>query len=55
MAAHRFARTLERLLEIEAPLLRFFTDSAAAHMDRDADLDEMVERAIPVFEAAARR
>lgn len=35
MATHGLSRSLERLVEIEEGLIRFFTDSAAARMDPD--------------------
>lgn len=35
MAAHSLSQGLGRLVEIERPLIRFFTDSAAARMDHD--------------------
>ncbi len=61
MPIHRLAQSLERLLEIEAPLIRFFTDSAAARMDRDdPETCDFVagnpqEMALPSFVDALRR
>ena len=61
MPVHRLAQSLERLIEIEAPLIRFFTDSAAARMDRDdPETCDFVagnpqEMALPSFVDALRR
>jgi aspartate aminotransferase len=59
--AHRFSATIDRLLELEAPLLRFFSDSSYARMDPDdpevADLvaGNPQELALPAFVDALQR
>ncbi|MGH2636178.1 MAG: aminotransferase class I/II-fold pyridoxal phosphate-dependent enzyme, partial [Actinomycetota bacterium] len=61
MTAHSFSRNLERLVEMERPLIRFFTDSAAARMDHDdpetCDLlaGNPQEMALPQFVESLRR
>lgn len=61
MGRHRFARRMDRMLELEAPLLGFFSNSAyARHDPEDPDVCDFVagnpqERALPEFVEALRR
>jgi aspartate aminotransferase len=61
MVSHRFARSMERLIEIEQPLLRFFTESVFARIDhadlRTCDLvaGNPQEMALPQFVEALTR
>ena len=61
MVPHRVARSMERLIELEAPLLRFFTESTFARIDhadpRTCDLvaGNPQEMALPQFVEALSR
>ena len=61
MDGHRFSATMDRLLELEAPLLRFFAASSYAdHDPADPDVADLVagnpqELALPTFVDALQR
>src|SRR3954451_4478465 len=61
MAGHRFSSTLDRLIELEKPLIHFFTASSAARMDaEDPEVADFVagnpqELALPAFVDALQR
>jgi aspartate aminotransferase len=61
VTGHRLSRGLERLIELERPLIRFFTESPASRMDRsDPEVCDFVagnpqELALPGFVDAIRR
>ena len=52
MAAPRISRQMATLLQTNASLLTFFTESTWAHRISLTASDEMIERGLPVFAAA---